>query len=40
MKLFGHGNPEKRAEVRELGFVDFRVPDDFDAPLPEDELDA
>ncbi len=25
---------------RELGFVAGAVPDDFDAPLPDDELDA
>lgn len=25
---------------RELGFLDYEVPEDFDAPLPEDELEA
>ena len=32
--------PLEAPEPRRFGGMDFVVPDDFDAPLPEDELDA
>lgn len=32
--------PLDRTVTRELGFLSYRVPEDFDAPLPEDELQA